>query len=104
MQLSWLPLCVKLIPLAPLVLNTEADSLLQVGIPTCCSGRRPDLEKIANGELGDVEEVLPLEDPTYQAHMQSLRWMSTCMHPASVQHPFSIQSESDLTNPTRHHG
>ena len=38
-----------------------------------CLCRHTDLEKLANGELGDVEEVLPQEDPTYQDHMQSHR-------------------------------
>ena len=35
--------------------------------------RHIDLEKIANGEAGDVDEVHPQEDPTYKQHLSALR-------------------------------
>ncbi|DBA95921.1 TPA: hypothetical protein ACH3X1_001448 [Trebouxia sp. C0004] len=39
----------------------------------CRRYKHVDLERIANGEVGEVEEVHPLEDPTYRQHLNSLR-------------------------------
>ena len=41
------------------------------------------MDKIANGEAGDVEEVHPQEDPTYKQNFSALRWRSlphACLH------------------------
>ena len=39
----------------------------------CRRYKHSDLDKIANGEAGDVDEVQPQEDPTYRQHLASLR-------------------------------
>ncbi|KAL0036203.1 hypothetical protein WJX79_007899 [Trebouxia sp. C0005] len=39
----------------------------------CRRYKHVDLERIANGEVGEVEEVHPQEDPTYRQHLNSLR-------------------------------
>ena len=48
----------------------------------CRRYKHVDLERIANGEVGEVEEVHPQEDPTYRQHLNSLRYHS---HPPSQQ-------------------
>ena len=48
----------------------------------CRRYKHVDLERIANGEVGEVEEVHPQEDPTYRQHLNSLRYYS---HPPSQQ-------------------
>ena len=40
----------------------------------CRRYKHVDLERIANGEVGEVEEVHPQEDPTYRQHLNSLRY------------------------------
>ena len=35
------------------------------------------MDKIANGEVGDMEEVHPHEDPTYKQNLSALRYYST---------------------------
>ncbi len=44
----------------------------------CRRYKHVDLDKIANGEVGEVEEVHPQEDPTYRQHLTSLR--CSCAH------------------------
>lgn len=39
----------------------------------CRRYKHVDLEKIANGEAGEVDEVQPQEDPTYRDHLTALR-------------------------------
>ncbi len=40
----------------------------------CRRYKHVDLERIANGEVGEVEEVHPQEDPSYRQHLNSLRY------------------------------
>lgn len=39
----------------------------------CRRYKHVDLEKIANGEVGDEDVVQAQEDPTYRQHLRSLR-------------------------------
>ena len=39
-----------------------------------CVFRHVDVDKIANGETGDVDEVHPQEEPNYRSHLAALRY------------------------------
>ena len=39
----------------------------------CRRYKHVDLERIANGEAGELDEVQPQEDPTYRHHLTALR-------------------------------
>jgi len=56
----------------------------------CRRYKHVDLERIANGEVGEVEEVHPQEDPTYRQHLNSLRYHC---HPPSQQQIYSKHSK-----------
>lgn len=56
----------------------------------CRRYKHVDLERIANGEVGEVEEVHPQEDPTYRQHLNSLRYHS---HSPSQQQLYSKYSK-----------
>ena len=56
----------------------------------CRRYKHVDLERIANGEVGEVEEVHPQEDPTYQQHLNSLRYH---LHSSSQQQMYFKHSK-----------